>query len=301
MSATTADGSYFEVGGVVFPSCWHPVRRMTGSTRNLEGGAERIGAREFHHCLETSSGDQFERLAIRFNRMAEELAVSRERLERTGRLRQFLAPQVAELVESAGDDSWLTRQCVEVVVVFCDLRGFTAFSAQACPDEIMKVLEQYYNTLGSVIEQYEATLTNFSGDGLMVLLNAPLPCDDPAGRAVAMTLEMQQSIQAVAASWRARGHAIGFGVGGAMGPATVGRIGTESRVEYTAIGSVVNLASRLCGMAANGEILVDQNMAGAVYGRHPLISLGPRSIKGFISAVPIHAVSSRAEAAASRA
>ncbi len=222
--------------------------------------------------------------------MAEELAVSQERSERIGRLKRFLAPQVADMVERAGNDSLLVNQRVEVVVVFCDLRGFTAFSARAGPDEIMQVLGEYYETLGSVITRHEATLTSFSGDGLMVLLNAPVPCHDPAGRAVAMTGDMQRAVQDLVARWRTLGHTIGFGVGAAMGPATVGRIGTESRLEYTAIGSVVNLASRLCAMAADGQILVDPTLARAVRDRIRLVSLGPRAIKGLDTAVPVHSV-----------
>ena len=256
------------------------ARWMYDPIRILEEGAERIGAGDFRHRLAITSGDEFERLADRFNRMAEELAVSQERSERIGRLKRFLAPQVAEIVERAGSELLLVNQRVEVVVVFCDLRGFTAFSASAGPDEIMQVLGEYYETLGSVISRHEATLMSFSGDGLMALLNAPVPCPDPAGRAVAMTREMQAAVQGLVARWRSMGHAIGFGVGAAMGTATVGRIGTESRLEYTAIGSVVNLASRLCAMAADGEILVDPALAQAVRDRVHLTSLGPRPIKG---------------------
>jgi class 3 adenylate cyclase len=275
------------------------ARWISGPIRILEEGVERIGAGDFRHRLAIPSGDEFGRLAARFNRMAEELAVSQERSERIGRLKRFLAPQVAEIVERAGDDSLLVSRRVEVVVVFCDLRDFTAFSARAGPDEIMRVLGEYYETLGSVITRYEATLTSFSGDGLMVLLNAPVPCHDPAGRAIAMSGDMQRAVQDIVARWRVLGHKIGFGVGAAMGPATVGRIGTESRLEYTAIGSVVNLASRLCAMAADGQILVDPSLAQAVHDRVQLISLGPRAIKGLDGMVPIHAVAGRSEAAAS--
>ena len=140
----------------------------------------------------------------------------------------------------------LAGQRTEVVVVFCDLRDFTAFSTQSEPEEIMQVLGEYYEALGTAITRHEATLTSFSGDGLMVLVNAPVPCADPAPRAVEMAIDMQLNVQNLAANWRSRGYEIGFGVGLAMGLATVGRIGNESRVEYTAIGNVVNLASRLC-------------------------------------------------------
>jgi class 3 adenylate cyclase len=182
-----------------------------------------------------------------------------------------------------------------VVAVFGDLRGFTAFSAHAEPEEVMSVLAQYYEALGAVITAHEATLTNISGDGLMVLVNAPVRCADPATRAVRMAIEMQHSVQALILDWRARGHAIGFGVGLAMGPATVGRVDTGSRLDYTAIGNVVNLASRLCSAASDAQILVDQVAADAVRDRLALVPLGTRSLKGFSDELSIFAVVSPQE------
>jgi class 3 adenylate cyclase len=267
------------------------ARRMTGPIRLLEKGTERIGAGQFDHRINIATGDEFERLATRFNRMAGELAVSQERSERIARLKRFLAPQVAELVEKAGDESVLAGQRAEVVVVFCDLRGFTAFSARSGPEEIMQVLGDYYEALGSVITRFEATLTSFSGDGLMVLVNAPVPCADPALRAVEMAIDMQKVVQNLIGGWRSRGYAIGFGVGLAMGPATVGRIGYESRVEYTAIGNVVNLASRLCSSAENEQILIDPALAEAVRDKLPLVALGTRRFKGYDKQLAVFSVS----------
>jgi class 3 adenylate cyclase len=267
------------------------ARRMTGPIRQLEEGTERIGAGQFDHRIKIATGDEFERLATRFNRMAGELAVSQERSERIARLKRFLAPQVAELVEKAGDESVLAGQRAEVVVVFCDLRGFTAFSARSGPEEIMQVLGDYYEALGSIITRYEATLTSFSGDGLMVLVNAPVPCADPAVRAVEMAIDMQKVVQSLIADWRSRGYTIGFGVGLAMGLATVGRIGYESRVEYTAIGNVVNLASRLCSSAEDEQILIDPALAEAVRDKLPLIALGTRRFKGFDKQLAVYSVS----------
>jgi class 3 adenylate cyclase len=264
---------------------------MTGPIRQLEEGTERIGAGQFDHRINIATGDEFERLATRFNRMAGELAVSQERSERIARLKRFLAPQVAELVEKAGDESVLAGQRAEVVVVFCDLRGFTAFSARFGPEEIMQVLGDYYEALGSIITRYEATLTNFSGDGLMVLVNAPVPCAEPALRAVEMATDMQKVVQSLVAGWRSRGYKIGFGVGLAMGRATVGRIGYESRVEYTAIGNVVNLASRLCSSAEDEQILIDPALAEAVRDKLPLIALGTRRFKGFDKELAVFSVS----------
>ena len=229
--------------------------------------------------------------------MAGELAVSQERSERISRLRRFLAPQVAELVDRAGDDGLLDSQRVEVVVVFADLRGFTAFSAHAEPDAIMGVLGEYYEALGAIVARYGATLTNFSGDGMMVLVNAPVPCPDPALRAVRMAVEMQRAAQALIVGWRARGHVLGFGVGLAMGPATVGRIGSESRLDYTAIGNVVNLASRLCSSADDGQILVDPSAAEAVRNHVPLIPLGIRPLRGYDEQVAVYAVTFKPERA----
>ncbi|MGO6726220.1 adenylate/guanylate cyclase domain-containing protein [Rhizobium ruizarguesonis] len=269
------------------------ARRMTGPIRLLEEGTEKIGAGQFEHRIDIATGDEFERLADRFNEMAQELAVSRDRSERIARLKRFLAPQVAELVEKSGDESVLAGQRAEVVAVFCDLRGFTAFSAHTEPEEIMQVLREYYEALGAIITRYEATLTNFAADGLMVLVNAPVPCADPALRAVEMAIDMQDAIQRLIAEWRLRGHAIGFGIGLAMGWATVGRIGYEARVDYTAIGHVVNLASRLCSSAADQQILVDHAVAQSVRGEILLVALGPRQLKGFDEQIPAWKVGTR--------
>jgi class 3 adenylate cyclase len=263
---------------------------MTGPIRLLQQGTERIGAGDFDHRIEIRSGDELQRLAESFNTMAGELALSQERQERIAKLKQFLAPQVAELVDRSGDDGVLDGRRAEVVAVFCDLRGFTAFSAKAAPDEVMSVLDEYYGALGRIITRYEATLTSFSGDGLMVLVNAPVPVREPALRAIDMAVEMQATVQGLISDWQARGYRIGFGVGLAMGMATVGRIGNESRSDYTAIGSVVNLASRLCSSAADGEILVDQIAATAVGLKRPLVFLGPRSIKGYDEDLPVFGI-----------
>ncbi len=271
------------------------ARRMTGPIRKLEEGADRIGGGQFDHRIEITTGDELERLANRFNRMAGELAVSQERKERIARLKRFLAPQVAELVEASGDESVLAGQRADVVVVFGDLRGFTAFSARAEPDEIMRVLDDYYAAVGAVITRHEATLTTFSGDGLMVLVNAPVARPDPAFRAVQMAIEMQTAVQRLIVGWHARDYAIGFGIGLAMGSATVGRIGYESRVEYTAIGNVVNLADRLCASAENEQILVDPTVSGALQDRVPHVALGARSFKGYTEQVAVYGIAYRGD------
>jgi class 3 adenylate cyclase len=204
-----------------------------------------------------------------------------------------LAPQVAELVEGSDQQSLLDSHNAEVVVIFCDLRGFTSFSGAAAPEEVMGLLQEYYEALGAIITQYEATLTCFMGDGVMLLLNAPVPCPEPALRGVQMAVEMQDSVQAIILNWRARGHVVGFGVGLAMGPATVGRIGYEGRNDYTAIGSVVNLASRICAAAEDGQILIDAVIAAEVGKAFELAPLGTRPLRGFAEAVPVFAVTLR--------
>jgi adenylate cyclase len=178
----------------------------------------------------------------------------------------------------------------DVVVIFCDLRGFTSFSGSATPDEVMGLVQEYYGALGEIITRYEATLTCFMGDGVMLLLNAPMPCPEPAVRGVQMAVEMQGSMRPLLDHWRSRGHTIGFGVGLAKGPATVGRIGYEGRSDYTAIGSVVNLASRISGAAEDGQILIDSATAAEIGERLPLVALGALSLRGFAEAVPVFSI-----------
>jgi adenylate cyclase len=267
------------------------ARRMTEPIRLLEEGTEQIGAGLFGHRIAIETGDEFQHLADSFNKMAAELALAEEQRERIAKLKRFLAPQVADLVDRTGDDSVLEGRRTEVVIVFCDLRGFTSFSAGAAPEDVMGVLSQYFEALGRVITQFAATLTSFTGDGLMVLVNAPVPVEEPALRAVDLAMEMQRSVQELIVGWRSRGYQIGFGVGLAGGAATVGRIGYESRLDYTAIGSVVNLAARLCASAADREILLDTEVAQAVGGQRALKELGPRQLKGYDKAVPVFGVS----------
>lgn len=266
------------------------ARRMIGPIRLLEDGVSRIGAGQFDHRIELRTGDEFERLASRFNEMAAELQVSQERSQRITRLKRFLAPQVAELVDRTGDDSVLDGRRVELVVVFCDLRGFTAFSARADTDTVIMVLRRYYEVLEKAVNAYEGTLIRFSGDGAMILLNAPVSIPEPARRAVAMAADMQRDVQELLAGWRALEARLGFGVGIAMGPATVGGIGSEGRLDYTAVGNAVNLASRLCDSARDNQILVDRVAAQAIGAATPLVPLAALDLKGIDQPVPVFAV-----------
>ena len=263
--------------------------RMWGPIRQLEDGVERIGMGQFDHRIAIHSRDELEQLAVRFNQMAEELAASQQKSERISRLKQFLAPQVAELVEHS-DQGLLDGQRREVVAIFGDLRGFTAFSARAEPDLVIAVLREYYEAIGTATARHAGTLIRFAGDGVMVLVNAPVACENPAQRGIRLAIDMQAAVQSLANYWNARGCAIGFGVGIAMGPATVGTLGWHGRLDYTAIGNVVNLASRLCDLAEDAQILVDPVVTGHVEDSIALASIGERAIKGYDRALEVFAV-----------
>jgi adenylate cyclase len=201
-------------------------------------------------------------------------------IERIGRLRRFLSPQVAQLV-SSGDERVLESHRREVTVVFCDLRGFTAFAEAAEPEEVMTVLREYHNTLGRLIDKFEGTVERFAGDGLLVLFNDPLPCPAPSATAVQMAVEMRDEVAKLAVQWRTHGHDLGFGIGIAYGYATLGCIGFEGRFQYSATGTVANLASRLCDRALNGQILVDGKVHTEVKALAELESVGELDLKGF--------------------
>jgi adenylate cyclase len=185
-------------------------------------------------------------------------------IERISRLKQFLPSQVAELIISSGGDRLLESHRAAITVVSCDLRGFTAFAEIAEPEELMILLREYHTTLGTVIDQFEGTVERFAGDGLLVLFNDPLPCPDPAVRAVRMAARMRDEIAELDVKWRKHGHELGFGIGIAQGYATLGCIGFEGRFQYSVTGTAANLACRLCDVAQNGQILVDAKVRTSV-------------------------------------
>jgi len=185
-------------------------------------------------------------------------------IDRMGRLKRFLSPQLAELMVSSGDESFLESHRCEITVVFCDLRGFTAFAEMAEPEETMTVLSQYHETLGELVFRFGGTLERFTGDGLMVFFNDPVPCPDPAIRSVQMGAAMQNDVAGLAERWRRSGHDLGFSIGIAQGYATLGRVGFEGRFDYAAIGTVTNLAARLCDVAEPGKMLVSQRVHAGV-------------------------------------
>jgi len=204
-----------------------------------------------------------------------------EELGRVGRLKRFLAPQLAELIVSHGDEKILESHRREIVVVFCDLRGYTAFTETAEPEEVLDFLREYHGALGPLVSQFEGTLDQFSGDGIMVFFNDPVPCPDPAERAVKMAMAMREAAGELIASWRRRrGRVLGFGAGIAQGYATLGQIGFAERSGYTAIGTVCNLAARLCAEAKDGQILLAQRVAVAVEETTPVEEVGELTLRG---------------------
>jgi adenylate cyclase len=208
-----------------------------------------------------------------------------EELGRVGRLKRFLAPQLAELIVSQGDEKILESHRREIVVVFCDLRGYTAFTETAEPEEVLDFLRKYHGALGPLVSQFEGTLDQFSGDGIMVFFNDPVPIPDPAERAVNMAVAMREAASSLTSAWRARGRELGFGAGIAQGYATLGQIGFSERSGYTAIGTVCNVAARLCGEAKDGQILLSQRVNVALKGSVTTEHFGALALKGLTQPV----------------
>jgi adenylate cyclase len=203
-----------------------------------------------------------------------------EELGRVGRLKRFLAPQLAQMIVSQGDEKILESHRREIVVVFCDLRGYTAFTETAEPEEVLDLLREYHGALGPLVSQFEGTLDQFSGDGIMVFFNDPVPIPDPAIRAVNMAVAMREAAGTLIAGWRERGRDLGFGAGIAQGYATLGQIGFSERSGYTAIGTVCNVAARLCAQAKDGQILLSQRVNVALRGSVVTEQVGALALKG---------------------
>ena len=211
-------------------------------------------------------------------------------LEGMDRLKRFFSPHLAELFGSSGGERLLQSHRREVTVVFCDLRGFTAFAETAAPEEVMEILHQYHTAMGELIFRFEGTLERFAGDGLMVFFNDPVPCPDPAARAVRMAVGMRQRMYELTETWRKSMHQLDFGVGIAQGYATLGMIGFEGRVDYAAIGPVTNLAARLCDEAHGGQILISQRVFVVVEELVHAEPLGELAFKGFRQPLPVFSV-----------
>ena len=211
-------------------------------------------------------------------------------LDRTNRLRHFLSPQLADVV--VGDQELLASHRREIVVVFCDFHGFTTFAETSEPEEVMGVLGNYHGVVGRRAHQYEGTLERFTGDGIMVFFNDPVPCDDAADRAVRMAIDIDADVKRLADSWRRRGHDLTHRSGIAQGFATLGRIGFPGRFDYAAIGSVTNLAARLCADAADWEVRVTDRVLSELDGQVESDLIGDIRPKGFSRPVRVHAIRS---------
>jgi adenylate cyclase len=219
-------------------------------------------------------------------RVAEQVA----EIERIGRLRRFFSPQLAELIVSGGADDPLKSHRREITVVYVDMRGFTAFAESAEPEEVMTVLREYHQAAGKLIQEYEGTLEHFTGDGMTILFNDPVPIPNPSERAVRMALAIRECIQRMAEDWTRRGYELSVGIGIAQGYATIGAIGFDARWDYSAIGTVTNLAARLCGEAAGNQILISQRVSAGV---EAFVDVEPEQVlrlKGFHRPVISHRV-----------
>jgi class 3 adenylate cyclase/CheY-like chemotaxis protein len=233
--------------------------------------------KRYHDTIETQAAE----LAAWNRELEQRVAEQVDALERMARLRRFLSPQLAEIVLSSGDDSFLNSHRREITVVFCDLRGFTSFAETVEPEDVMAVLSDYHAALGDIVYRFDGTLERFIGDGLMVIFNDPLPCADAPERAVRMALAMRGRVAELATGWSRNGYDLDFGVGIAQGHATLGRIGFEGRSDYTAIGSVTNMAARLCAEAHGQQILVSQRVFAAIEDIVVADSVGELSLRGF--------------------
>jgi len=197
-----------------------------------------------------------------------------------GRLKRFLSPAVADALVSSGDETILTSHRALIATLFCDIRGFTAFCETAEPEETIEVLQAYHEEMGTLISAHGAGVDKRMGDGIMVIFNDPLPCEDPAGEAVRLSIAMRDRMATLCQQWKRHGHRLGFGIGISLGYATIGMVGSEGRYDYTASGTSVNLAARLCDQAEDGEILLSPRAYAAIEDDFRAESNGELCLKG---------------------
>ena len=236
-----------------------------------------VRVKRYHDTIEHQAAE-----LERWNRELEQRVQDQvEQLERVGRLRRFLPVQLADLIVSSGDESFLNGHRRDITVVCCDLRGFTSFAETAEPEDVWDILGEYHEALGDHIARFEGTLERFASDGLVIFFNDPIPCDDAPLRSIRMALAMRQQVQELADGWQRRGHELAFAVGIAQGYATLGRIGYAGRFDYAAIGSVTNLAARLCAEAVPWQILVTQRVNAAAEDQVVSRLVGELSLPGF--------------------
>jgi adenylate cyclase len=243
-----------------------------------------VRLKQYHDTIESQTAELAEWNRTLEARVDEQI----DELEKMSRLRRFLSPTLAELILSQGEEI-LESHRREIAVLFADLRGWTAFSTATEPEEVMGVIREFHTAMGNLILQFEATVGWFAGDGLMVWFNDPIPCPQPAARAVRMAVEMRGTMAELTAKWRKRGHELDFSMGIGLGYATLGKIGFDGRFDYGAVGSVMNLASRLCDEAVPGQILASERVFAEVEDLVDAEPAGPHTLKGF--AKPVNAYS----------
>ena len=242
-----------------------------------------VRVKRYHDTVERQAAE----LADWNRELEAKVAAQVTELERVGRLRRFLSPQVAGLVVESGDDAFLQSHRSEITAVYCDLRGFTSFAETAEPEEVISVLREYHEALGDLVFRFEGTLEHFAGDGLLVFFNDPIPCPDAPERAVRMAVAMRGRVAELAEGWRKHGHDLGFGVGIAQGYATLGRVGFEGRYDYAAIGTVTNVSARLSDTARAGQILATQRVVTGAAEVAVTRSLGPMELRGITRPIEV--------------
>ena len=277
---------------------------LIGPVKEMDTRLRQIAAGDFSQRVVVANRDELGTLAANLNRMNEELGRLYQQLadwnrtleqrvqeqvgqlERLSRLKRFFSPQLAELIVAGGAEDPLRTHRREVTVVFLDLRGFTRFAEVAEPAEVMSILHEYHARMGTLILAHEGTLERFAGDGMMIFFNDPVPVPNHTERAIRMALAMREGAAELSSAWRQRGHDLHVGIGIAQGKATIGAIGFEGRWDYGAIGSVTNLAFRLCGEAQAGQILTTARVLATIDGLVAAESLGELPLKGFSRPVP---------------
>lgn len=285
-----------------------PVVLLTAKTdtkdvvAGLEAGADEYLTKPFDHgallarvramlrikALQDQVARQARELAEWNSTLEERVSVQIAEIERMSRLKRFLSPQIADLIASDGGDAALKSHRREITVLFCDLRGFTSFAEASEPEDVMQVLGEYHNAVGELIFEHQGTLERFAGDGIMVFFNDPMAVPDHCERAVKLGIGIREAVAALSEGWAKRGFRLGVGVGIAAGYATLGRIGFDKRFDYAAIGTVTNVAARLCGEAAAGQILLSQRVAAAVESTATVNLLEDRSLKGLRTPIAVY-------------
>ena len=277
------------------------IDEMASVVRCIELGAEdylpkpfdatllraRVAASLEKKALRDEVQSQAAQLAEWNEKLEQRVQEQLSQLDRLGRLKSFFSPQLAETLVNGGGEDLLKTHRREVVVAFLDMRGFTAFTDSSEPEEVMGVLSEYHRAMGQLIMLHEGTLEHFAGDGIMIVFNDPIPLPNPIANAVKMALAMQKSFVPLRAAWGKRGYDLDLGIGIAQGYATLGAIGFEGRWEYSCIGSVANLAARLCAEARGGQVLTNQKTLSRIEDAVHAEPLGAIAFKGIVHPVPV--------------